>query len=162
MSDTTLRPGAREDGQVNCLLAHPLNERDLVNLGLDPATPANVGDVITLDVFKAQSLIGAGFVQVDPEDNAAVIAYLHTPVAPSEAVSADSSAGAPVGDPASGNVSTGTIEDPDGGPFADLRGQALDDALTERGLSTSGTVAEKRQRLAEYVPAPVGEDTTES
>jgi hypothetical protein len=31
-----------------------------------------------------------------------------------------------------------------------LRGQALDDALTERGLSTSGTVAEKQQRLSDF------------
>ena len=33
---------------------------------------------------------------------------------------------------------------------AGLRGQALDDALEAAGLSKSGTVAEKRARLAEY------------
>ena len=31
-----------------------------------------------------------------------------------------------------------------------LRGQALDDALDAAGLSKSGTVAEKQQRLAEH------------
>lgn len=37
-----------------------------------------------------------------------------------------------------------------------LKGQALDDALRDNGLPTSGTADEKRQRLAEYLANPTG------
>ncbi len=41
----------------------------------------------------------------------------------------------------------GIVEDPEP---EDLKGAALDDALEEAGLSKSGTVKEKRARLAEH------------
>jgi hypothetical protein len=48
-----------------------------------------------------------------------------------------------------GRVATGDDDDSDSSSDQPLRGQALDDALNEKGLSTSGTVAEKQQRLAD-------------
>jgi hypothetical protein len=42
-----------------------------------------------------------------------------------------------------------TLSVPKGGA-EELKGQALDDALDERGLSKSGSAAEKRQRVADY------------
>lgn len=44
---------------------------------------------------------------------------------------------------------------------ADLKGQALDDALESAGLSKSGTADEKRSRLAEYEAGLSGETNTE-
>ena len=37
------------------------------------------------------------------------------------------------------------------GPAEELRGEALDQALTDAGLSKSGTADEKRARLAEHI-----------
>lgn len=57
-------------------------------------------------------------------------------------------------DPAAGAgpVPTGQTVEGEGSGSDDgvLRGQALDDALRERGLSTSGSADEKRARVAEY------------
>lgn len=150
-TDTDLQPGARNDGLVNVLLAHPLNaDRDLTRLGLPPDTPCNVGDIVTVDRWQAQSLIGAGLAQVDPEDNAAVSAYLTPGVAPTEDVEADFTGDQQVA------VDPGGVDDHTH-PVAvaePLVGEALDKALDEAGLSKSGKVAEKQARLAAHVANP--------
>lgn len=160
-TDTDLTPGRTADGNVNVRLANPLNERDLVNLGLDPETPAGVNAVIQVDLNRAMALISAGYVQVDPDDQAAVTKYLAMPdvdlPAPTGVTPAVDGSPLGVGEAQpmdAGSKDVATVEADAAVSFDHIKGEALDAALDARDLSKSGTVAEKRQRLAEYVPAP--------
>lgn len=129
-SDTKVGP--QSDGNVGVMLAHPLNPPDLIHLGLSPDTPAGVGDVIVVTKPNASSLIGAGLVQVDPEDNAAVLAVL------------EGEKQADV-EPSSTSGNTPTVP-----TSADLKGDALDDALRTRGLPVEGKADDKRAAVAAW------------
>jgi hypothetical protein len=53
-----------------------------------------------------------------------------------------------------GRLTPVPADDQPTGEMPELKGEALDQALRDRQLSTSGTAAEKRARLAENPPAP--------
>lgn len=121
--------GPTTDGRTRVKLAHPLNDQDVVRLGLDPQkAPYRVNDVVEVRRDDARALIGAGLVQVDPEDVRAVGAALGSRRSSVE--------------PAQGDGS-GASE-----PYADLKGDALDEAVKKAGLPVSGTAKEKREALA--------------
>ena len=133
MSDTTTddRLGPTEDGKVRVKLAHPLPKRDLIRFGIDQDEPSQVGDVVEVTLNDAISLINAGMVQVDPEDKIAVTAALR---GTDEALKSMPPA-------TSGND---TID------YAELKGDALAEALRSRNLPDEGTAAEKRMAVAAY------------
>lgn len=110
---------------VKVKLAHPLNPRDLATLGLDPDTDAGVNDVIEVSRDQATSLIGAGLVQVDPDDRVEV-----TRVLDGEKAAKDVEPSA-----TSGNK---------------LTGDDLDAALRKRGLPVEGSADEKRAAVVKH------------
>lgn len=132
MARTDSKVGPTSDGKVNVMLAHPLNPRDLIHLGIDPDTRSNVNDVVEVTRDQAISMIGSGFVQVDPDDAAAVIALVDGEKA-AEGVEPTSTSG--------NNLVT---------DYKALKGDALDDALAKRGLPVEGTADEKRAALATF------------
>lgn len=142
MSDTQneKQVGKTEGGLYNVRLAHPLNERDRVTLGIDTEQSLNVGDIITVTENAAASLITAGLSVAEPTDDARA------------AVGGATVAGADV------EVDPGVSNDQQPGLGTDainaLKGADLDKALADRALPTNGTVDEKRQRLARFVPDP--------
>lgn len=133
--------GATEGGMVNVRLAHPLRDQDRPVLGIAADEPGHVGAVVTVTTSVAINMIGAGMVQVDPEDHDAVTALLSPTVGEGTDVTPGLDKPQPVA------LGADVIEG--------LRGGDLDKALSERNLSQGGTVEEKRERLAAYVPAPV-------
>lgn len=124
--------GPTKDGTVNVKLAHPLNPKDLIALGVDPDAPSNVNDIIEVSRDNAVSLIGSGFVQVDPSDAAAVLTIVDGAKA-AEGVEPSATSG--------NNI----VVD-----YKALKGDALDDALGKRGLPIEGTADEKRAALATH------------
>lgn len=126
MADTKVGP--QSDGNVGVPLAHPLNPRDLANLGLSPDAAAGVGDVLVVTKAQASSLIGSGYVQVDPEDHYAVAQIIEGEKAADVMPSSTS-----------GNSET-----------SNLTGDALDEALRKRGLPVEGKADEKRAAVARY------------
>lgn len=129
MSDTTPKTGPDGNGNVAVMLAHPLNPRDLANLGVDPDTDSNVNDVITVTRDQAISLIAAGYVQVDPDDRIAVTRLIEGDKAATDVMPSATS----------GNAET-----------KNLKGEALDAALQKRGLPVEGTADEKRAAVVRY------------
>src|SRR3712207_2133632 len=65
-------PEGDDAGKVGVKLAHPLSKSALKRLYLPKDTRAGVNDVVVVTPDQAQSLIGAGFVQVDTKDPVAV------------------------------------------------------------------------------------------
>ncbi len=126
---TPTKVGPTADGKVNVMLAHPLNVRDLVTLGLDPDTKSGVNDVIEITTDQAVGLISAGFVQVDPDDRVAVTNLVHGEKKAAEVM--------PLATEGNTNV-------------ADLKGDDLDAALTKRGLPVEGKADEKRAAVARF------------
>lgn len=129
MSDTTPKTGPDGNGNVAVMLAHPLTPRDLANLGVDPDTDSNVNDIITVTRDQAISLLGAGYVQVDPDDRIAVTRLIEGDKAATDVMPSATS----------GNAET-----------KNLKGEALDAALQKRGLPVEGTADEKRAAVARY------------
>jgi hypothetical protein len=76
----TASTGETGDGKVTLTLAHPLDNQNnaqrntLRRLGLDVDREGGykVGEQVRVHPADGRSLIGAGYVQVDPEDNEAV------------------------------------------------------------------------------------------
>lgn len=132
MAPTDTKIGPTSDGKVAVPLAHPLNPRDLIHLGVDPDAPSGVGDVIEVSRDHAIAMIGSGFVQVDPDDAVAVRSLVDGAKA-AEGVEPTSTSG--------NNVIT---------DYKALKGDALDEALGKRGLPIEGTADEKRAALAKY------------
>lgn len=140
MSETTTETpqeasvGPQEDGNVGVKLAHPLSKSALRRLFLPEDTVAHVGAVVVVRPDQAQSLIGAGMVQINPRDRVGVKAILHG----EEKADVEPSA-------TSGNTVPGAGEG-----YDTLTGKALDDALTKRGLPKDGSADEKRAAVQAY------------
>ena len=117
---------------VNVMLAHPLNPSDLIKIGVNPDVRSNVNDVIEVTRDVAVSLIGSGFVQVDPDDHAAVLALVD---------------GAPAAEGVEPSSTSGNNLVVD---YKALKGDALEEALGKRGLPSEGTADEKRAAVAAY------------
>jgi hypothetical protein len=139
MAPTDAKIGPTSDGKINVMLAHPLNPRDLTTLGVDPDTKAGVGDIIEVDLNSAISLIGSGYVQVDPDDHVAVTAILR-----GEEAAADVMPSATSGNHKSGAPADGVAD------VKSLKGEALDEALGKRGLPVTGSADEKRAAILAY------------
>lgn len=69
-------PGDDESKFVTITLAHPLNERDRVYLGLPADASTEVGQQVKVNKNGAKAVINAGYATVDPEDNNAVRSVL--------------------------------------------------------------------------------------
>jgi hypothetical protein len=130
-TDTDDRLGPTDDGKTRVKLAHPLPKRDLIRFGIDKDT-TQVGDVLTVTLDQAISLIGAGMVQVDPEDHVGVTALLRGEKAALDVM------------PTATSGNTEPVN------YNELKGDALDKALEQRGLPNDGTAAEKRLAVASY------------
>lgn len=76
---TFVEPSTAGSGNlVEVTLAHPISRKaDLVYLGLPDDQPLGVGTVVRLPREAAQSLIGAGLVQVNVDDADEVAAILN-------------------------------------------------------------------------------------
>ena len=130
-TDTDDRLGPTDDGKTRVKLAHPLPKRDMVRFGIE-GDQTQVGDVITVTLDHAISLIGAGMVQVDPEDHVGVTALLRGEKAALDVM------------PQATSGNTQPVN------YNELKGDALDKALTDRGLPNEGTATEKRMAVASY------------
>jgi len=64
------------DNKVQISLAHPLNDEDARRLGLPEGQDYRPGASVIVTADAAQTLISAGYAQVDPEDHKAVKAAL--------------------------------------------------------------------------------------
>ena len=133
MAPASQTVGPTSDGKINVMLAHPLNPRDLIRLGVSPDAPAGVNDVIEVTRDQAISLIGSGFVQVDPEDHVAVVALVDGAAA-AEGIMPSSTSGNTI------------VTD-----YKALKGDDLDAAFGKRGLPVpDATADEKRAALATH------------
>lgn len=69
-------PGDDPDKFVTLTLAHPLNEKDRIYLGLPADARTEVGQKVRVNKNGAKGIINAGYATIDPEDNTKVKAVL--------------------------------------------------------------------------------------
>lgn len=62
-------PGANPDKFVTLTLAHPLNEKDRIYLGLPKDGKTEVGQQVRVNRNGASAIINAGYATVDPENH---------------------------------------------------------------------------------------------
>ncbi len=117
--------------------------------------PREAGPVVTSGTSGSDIATGypGGLPTPVPLDEGSGMGEVEVEAPDPEALEVDSTV--PGAEQNEGGVSSAESGDNDNGP---LRGQALDDALEEAGLSKSGTVAEKQERLRAHQEGEDGDD----